>query len=142
MILAVNPYLSFNGTCEAAFNHYKSVFGKEFDMVGRYKDIPGAEIPESEKEKIMHISMMLTEHVCLMGSDTSEAFGQTTTIGCCVAITLCTETEEETRRIFDGLADGGKATMPLEETFWAKLYGVCTDRFGITWAINFGMKEF
>lgn len=136
-MLAVNPYLSFNGNCEVAFNFYKSVFGGEFSFIGRYKDIPGETIPESEKEKIMHMSLPLTEAVCLMGSDASEAFGQVTKFGDCVTITLCTGNEEETRRIYDGLSKGGKIEMSLEKTFWAELYGQFTDKFGISWAINF-----
>jgi uncharacterized glyoxalase superfamily protein PhnB len=26
--------------------------------------------------------------------------------------------------------------MPLQETFWAKRFGMCTDRFGIPWMVN------
>ena len=140
MLGAVNPYLSFNGTCEAAFNLYKSVFGGEFDEIHRYKDIPGEEIPESEKEKIMHISLHLTEHVWLMGADTSKAFGQTTRLGDCITITICTLSEEDTIRIYNILSEGGKITMPLEKTFWADLYATFIDRFGICWALNY-MKE-
>jgi uncharacterized glyoxalase superfamily protein PhnB len=36
----LNPYLSFNGTCEEAFNFYRSVFGGDFLFVGRFKDMP------------------------------------------------------------------------------------------------------
>ncbi len=137
MLAAVNPYLSFNGTCEAAFNFYKSAFGGEFSELFRYKEIPEQEIPESEKEKIMHMSLQLTEHVWLMGADTSECFGQTTKFGDCVTITLCTSSEEETQQIYKALSEGGKISMPLEKTFWADLYAVFTDKFGITWALNF-----
>ncbi len=137
MLAAVNPYLAFNGTCEAAFNFYQSVFGGEFDAIHRYKDIPGEEIPESEKEKIMHVSLQLTEHVWLMGADTSEAFGQKTTFGDCVTLTICTTSEEETHRIYHALSEGGKITMPLEKTYWAELYATFNDKFGISWALNF-----
>ncbi|MDR2954746.1 MAG: VOC family protein [Prevotella sp.] len=140
MLAAVNPYLAFNGTCEAAFNFYKSIFGGEFDEIHRYNDIPGEEIPESEKEKIMHISLQLTEHVWLMGADTSEVFGQKTTFGDCVTLTICTTSEEETHRIYSALSEGGKITMPLEKTYWAELYATFTDKFGICWALNF-MKD-
>ena len=137
MLASVNPYLSFNGTCEAAFNFYKSVFGGEFDEIHRYSDIPGEKIPESEKNKIMHISMQLTEHVWLMGADASEAFGQTTQFGDCITLTICTTTEEETKRIYGALSEGGKISMPLDKTFWAELYAIFTDKFGITWALNY-----
>lgn len=99
-MLVVNPYLSFNGNCEAAFKFYKSVFGGEFEFVGRYKDIPGETIPESEKEKIMHMSLPLTQTVSLMGSDTSEVFGQVTKFGDSVTITLCTESAEKAHRVY------------------------------------------
>ena len=44
-MLAVNPYLNFNGNTEEAFNFYKSVFGGEFAMVQRFlKTRPSAAI--------------------------------------------------------------------------------------------------
>jgi len=49
----VNPYLVFNGDCEAAFLLYKSVFGGEFPYMGRFGEMPPAEgqpeLPENEK---------------------------------------------------------------------------------------------
>ena len=55
---AINPYLLFNGNCEEAFNFYKSVFGSEFEMVMRFKDVPAEyKMPESEGEKIMHVAL-------------------------------------------------------------------------------------
>jgi len=36
----INPYLAFNGNCEEAFDFYKSVFGGEFRLVSRFKDMP------------------------------------------------------------------------------------------------------
>ena len=50
----VNPYLNFNGNCEEAFNFYKSVFGGEFQYLGRFKDMPamgGEEASQTDGEK-------------------------------------------------------------------------------------------
>ena len=45
----INPYLTFNGTCEEAFNFYKSVFGGDFPYVGKFKDMPeNPDFPVSE----------------------------------------------------------------------------------------------
>lgn len=140
-MLAANFDLAFNGNCETAFKFYKSVFGGEFDFVGRYKDIPGETIPESEKEKIMHISLPLTQTVVLMGSDASEAFGQVVEFGNSITITLCVESKEEAHRIYKELSEGGTINMPLEKTFWAELYGQFTDKFNINWAINFEKQK-
>jgi PhnB protein len=38
--------------------------------------------------------------------------------------------------VFNALADGGSVRMPLGETFWAKKFGMLTDRFGTPWMIN------
>ncbi len=136
-MLSVSPYLSFNGTCEAAFNFYKSVFGGEFGFIGYYKDAPTDEpIPDSEKNKIMHISLPLNQHVSLMGADTSDLFGPLATFGDCTFISLSTESEEETTRIYKALSEGGKVTFPLQKTFWADLYATFTDQFGISWMLN------
>src|ERR1051325_7871978 len=56
----INPYLTFNGNCEEAFNFYKSAFGGQFGYVGRFKEMPpmdGKTVPPEEGEKIMHVSL-------------------------------------------------------------------------------------
>jgi len=37
--------------------------------------------------------------------------------------------------------DGGKVEMELGETFWTKLFGSITDKFGITWHFNLDDDE-
>jgi PhnB protein len=135
-MLSVNPYLSFNGNCEEAFGFYQSVFGKEAREIVRYKDVLEQNLSDSEKEKVMHISLPLTKAVTLMGADMSDTVGHTARFGNNVMLTLTTESEQEARQIFENLSAGGTVTMPLEKTFWAKLCGLFTDRFGINWAIN------
>ena len=49
---------------------------------------------------------------------------------------LAVETPEEAERVFNALADNGSVTMPFQETFWARRFGMCTDRFGIPWMVN------
>lgn len=138
----INPYLSFNGTCEAAFNFYKSVFGGEFTYLGRYKDMPeGSPIPEAEKEKIMHMSLPISKETTLMGSDASEAFGGLVHEGNNITISINTDSEAEAKRIFNGLSAGGTVYMPLEKTFWAALFGTFVDKFGINWMVNYDYEQ-
>jgi PhnB protein len=42
----------------------------------------------------------------------------------------------ESERLFTALAEGGKVTMPLQDTFWAARFGTLTDRFGVQWSFN------
>lgn len=139
----INPYLTFNGNCEEAFNFYKSVFGGEFPYVGKFGEMPEDPrytIPESEKDKIMHITLPISKETTLMGSDSSEAFGHATVQGNNFSISINTDTSEEATRIFTVLSVGGKINMPLEKTFWGALYGMFTDKFGIHWMVNCNLE--
>jgi PhnB protein len=127
------------GTCEEAFNFYKSVFGGEFNHVGRFKDMPesaGFKIKDDDKEKIMHISLPISKETVLMGSDTSEAFGHITTVGNNFSISINTDNEKEVTRIFEELSAGGTIKMPLDKTFWGAYFGMYIDKFGIHWMVN------
>jgi PhnB protein len=44
--------------------------------------------------------------------------------------------EEELRRYWEGLAKDATIKAPLEPSGWAPLYGMLTDRFGITWVLD------
>ena len=139
----VNPYITFNGDCEAAFNFYKSVFGGEFPYIGRYKDLPSEDgkVPEFEGDKIMHVSLPISKETILMGSDASDAFGQTVILGTNIAVSINADSEDEATRIFNGLSEGGKVSMPLQKTFWGALFGMFTDKFGINWMVNYDYEQ-
>ncbi|KAA6333997.1 hypothetical protein EZS27_017642 [termite gut metagenome] len=135
----VNAYLAFNGNCEVAFDFYKSVFGNEFSFIGRYKDMPSSDqpIPESEYNKIMHISLPIGQGTALYGADMTEAFGQATVMGNNFALSINTESEAEAKRIFNALSAGENVSMPLEQTFWGALFGMFTDKFDVNWMVSY-----
>ena len=136
--MSLNPYLNFNGKTEAAFNHYKKIFGGEFAMVMRFGDVEEhLPSPESDKNRIMHIALPIGSSM-LMASDTMD--GVDTKEGTNVEISFNPESREEADRIFNGLAEGGKINMPLEDTFWGDYFGDVTDKFGIHWMVNYNAK--
>lgn len=138
----INPYLTFNGDCEEAFNFYKSVFGGEFPYIGRFKDMPSeTPLPENVGNLIMHVTLPISSETILMGSDSNEAFGQVAQAGSNVAISINTDSEEEATKLFNGLSAGGKVTMPLEKTFWGAFFGMFTDKFGIHWMVNYDYEQ-
>lgn len=138
---SINPYLTFNGNCEEAFNFYKSVFGGEFPYIGRFKDMPSDKpVDESEANRIMHVSLPIGEGTLLMGSDTSKQMGDVTA-GNNFAISINANSKEEADRLFNGLSSGGKVTMPMNDTFWGAYFGMFTDKFGINWMVNHDVNE-
>ena len=137
----VSPYLRFNSNCEEAFNFYRSNFGGEFGYIGRMKEMPAEfNVPESENEKIMHISLPIGDTM-LMGEDASEAFGGKFVEGNNFTVSITADNEAEARKLFDGLSAGGKVTMPLDKTFWGSLFGMLTDKFGINWMVSADLKK-
>ena len=136
----VNVYLTFDGNCKAAFDFYKTVFGKEFRDYNTFAEMPPQDgmppMPEEMKDRIMHVSLPVSEQTTLMGSDTGGEWGQGFQMGNNFSISVNTSSTEEADRIFNALAAGGKITMPLANTFWGAYFGMLTDQFGINWMMN------
>jgi PhnB protein len=136
----LSPYLFFDGNCEEAFNFYKSVFRKEFKYLGRYKDVPNTDrqIFKENDEKIMHVTLPISEGATLMGSDNAESYKGAGS-NCNFALYINTNSREEADRLFKGLSVGGQIKLSMTETFWGSYYGVFKDKFGINWKITFDL---
>ena len=140
----VNPYLTFNGNCEEAFRLYKSAFGREFLYIGRYKDVPPADRQTFQIEnddKIMHVTLPISNETILMGCDSPEASGQGIILGNNISVSISTDSKEEADRLFNKLSIGGQIKMSMNQTFWGAYFGVFTDRFGINWTISFDSTD-
>ena len=133
----VNPYIYFNGNCEEAFNFYKTVFQKDITYLGRYKDVPQADrqIFCVVYEKIMHVSLPISNETVLMGSDNTEAHNEMLTYSN-FSLVIHTEGKEEADRLFNELSKSGQIKMPINLTFWGSYYGICIDKFGIMWKVT------
>ena len=137
----VNIYLNFNGNCEEAFNFYKSIFGGDFTYLGRFEKVPESEgmppMPDSMKNKILHIALPISKETVLMGSDIGGEWAPEFRQGTNFSISANTDNKAEADRIFAGLSIGGIITMPMAIAFWGDYFGMCTDKFGVNWMVNF-----
>ncbi len=138
---SINPYLTFGGNCEDAFNFYRSVFGGNFAYMGRFGEMPPMEgqapMAESERNKIMHVSLPISQETILMGSDSSDAFGHSTNIGNNFSISISATSQPDADRLYNGLSADGKLTMPMNKTFWGSYFGMLTDKYGIQWMVSY-----
>ena len=138
--MKINPYLNFAGNTEEAFNFYKSIFGGEFLNVNRFGENTDPSIPETLKDKILHITLPIGDSL-LMGSDAPEEMGFTINQGNNSHIMISPGSREETKRIFDALSEGGEIEMDLQDMFWGDYYGSFTDKFGIKWMLNYSKTQ-
>lgn len=140
----LNPYLTFPGNCEEAFNFYKSVFGGEFLSIGRFSDLPSDEeviVPEYKMNKIMHVALPIGSQTILLGSDSDEDWSPSVVTGNNVALSITTRTKDDADRIFENLSSDGKIIMQIGDVFCGSYYGMCTDKFGINWAVSYARKH-
>lgn len=134
----INVYFNFLGNSEEAMNFYKSVFGGEFTIFTRFKDLPGNEkIPGHEQDKLMHVSLTTKNGTIIMATDLLESMEQKCEPGSCVNLCIQADSEEEVDKLFKDLSKGGKVDMPLNKTFWGAYFGMCKDKFGVSWMINY-----
>jgi len=133
MTMKLNPYLSFNGQCEAAFKFYERCFGGKIECLMTYESRPGEyTVPPEWHKKILHATLMVGDQV-LMGADVPPGRYQKPQG---FSLTLGLKDQAQAERIFTALAEEGTVEMALQETFWAVRFGVLVDRFGMPWTIN------
>jgi PhnB protein len=131
-------YLHFKGNSEEAFTFYRSVFGGNFIIAQRYRDVPGGDkMSPEDQEKMMHISLKISPHTTLMASDMMGNEEHELIFGNNFHICLQAENEKEADKLFGALSKSGKIEMPMNKTFWGAYFGMCRDQFGLLWMINY-----
>lgn len=130
----VVPYLAFDGNCAEAMRFYERALDGKLELMMSCADSPmAAQVPKEFAHRIMHARLALPGGRSLYAGD---AMGQTYQGIHGVSITLNYGSVAEARKIFERLADGGKVTMAMAPTFWAKCFGMVTDKFGAHWIVN------
>ena len=132
--MKVHPYITFGGRCEEALEFYKKSVGAEVTALMRWKESPDAAMkpPPGYEEKIMHADFRIGQTQLMaddgMGDKAAEFKGMT--------LAIEAADDAEAKRVFTALAEGGKVSMPLMQTFWASSFGMLTDKFGVPWMVN------
>lgn len=147
MATTLTPYLSFPGNTRAVFDFYAQALGGRIEAMLSHGDMPpppadqappsgpegcGGVVPPADS--IMHACLSLPGGAMLMAGDVPPGMPFDGMKG--VMLALQYDTVAEAQRVFAVLADGGSVQMPLCPTFWAKTFGMLTDRHGVSWAVN------
>ena len=132
MTTRLNPYLSFRDTARQAMEFYQSVFGGELDL-NTFASMNASEDP-AEADKIMHSMLETDGGLTLMAADTPNSMELNP--GNNTAISLSGEDDAELRGYWDKLSSGGTVQMPLETAPWGDSFGMCVDKFGVSWMVN------
>lgn len=131
--MKTNPYIFFDGRCEAAFKFYEAALGAKILVMMKHQGTPAeAHVPKEWGDKIMHGQIALGDTV-VMASDAPPG-RQDQAKG--FRLSLSFDQAAAAERAFQALAEGGTVQMAMEKTFFAERFGMVTDRFGVPWMVN------
>ena len=132
MTTRLNPYLSFRNNAREAMEFYRDVFGGEL-TISTFADFQASQDP-AEENLVMHAQLESPSGLTLMASDTPARMefqpGNT------FSVSLSGDDAAELRGYWEKLSDGGAVSMPLETAPWGDTFGMCNDKFGVTWLVN------
>lgn len=134
MTITLNPYLGFHDNAREAIEFYHSVFGGQLD-ISTFADLH-ASVEPSEQNLVMHAQLTGDNGLVLMASDTPAHIGYHPGDNFSVSLSGGPDDEATLTKYFEQLSDGGTVTQPLEKAVWGAWFGMCKDRFGITWLVN------
>ncbi|HZC71765.1 MAG TPA: VOC family protein [Jatrophihabitans sp.] len=132
MSVQLNPYLNFRDNARDAMDFYQSVFGGTLNT-STFAEFHASEDP-AEQDKIMHAQLGTDDGLVLMAADTPNSMEYTP--GTNYSLSLSGDDEAKLRGYWDKLSADGTVTMPLNSAPWGDTFGMCIDRFGVSWLVN------
>ncbi|MFF5477817.1 VOC family protein [Streptomyces sp. NPDC012935] len=130
MASRLNPYITFAGDARQAMEFYKDVFGGTL-VLNTYGEFGQKDTPMADK--IMHGMLEAPNGFTLMGADTPMDDHRP---GNNISVSLSGDDDAELRGYWEKLSADATVTVPLDKQMWGDVFGMCTDRFGITWMVN------
>ncbi|MFD0695126.1 VOC family protein [Paenibacillus sp. GCM10027628] len=125
----LTPYI-YSSDARKHADFYVKALGGEIVTLRTFAEMPGAD--ESMKNRVMHLEMHAVGLKIFMADSGTDTVDR----GQGLDLTLEFKTEEEARRIFEGLSEGGIVKMPFERMFWGTMFGRVEDPFGVRWQVT------
>ena len=131
--MRINPYLSFDGQCEAALQFYERCLGGKVVYAMTYAQSPMAtQVAPEWSKRIFHATFAVGDRT--FGAADAPAGTYRSPQG--FSLTLDIDSPAEAERVFEQLSEKATVQMPMQETAWARRFGVLTDQFGTPWIIS------
>jgi PhnB protein len=136
MAITTTTHLNFRGDARAALEFYRSVFGGRVALI-TYQDAHNVQDP-AEAEQIMWGQVQGDNGFHVMAYDVPSALsydqGDKPVY---VSVRGDADSADEINSYWNGLSHGAKIQADLGPAPWgAPLYGMLTDRFGVTWVLD------
>lgn len=135
--MKLTPYIHFGGNAREALDFYKKALNGEIQQLGTYGESP---MPGDDdyKDKVIHARFVFDGNM-IMVSDVFK--GQQVSTNGNVQLSIDVEDVNKLNDVFSKMAEGGKITMELQDTFWGARFGMLIDKFGVSWMFNCELKK-
>ncbi|SFB41395.1 PhnB protein [Amycolatopsis marina] len=131
MATRLNPYISFDGNAREAMEFYKNILGGNL-VLNTFGEFGEQDSPAADN--IMHGMLETSGGLTIMGADVPP--GMEYRPGNTMSVSLSGDDADELRACWMKLADGGQVSVPLEKQMWGDEFGMCVDRFGVSWMVD------
>ena len=128
----LNPYINFKNNTREAMQFYQTIFSGKLTL-STFKEFHASEDP-AEDDLIMHAELETDNGMTILASDTPERMEYRT--GTNFSLALNGDNATELTAYFQKLSAGGVVVMPLTEAPWNDTFGMCIDKFGVSWMVN------
>jgi PhnB protein len=135
MASQLNPYLNFNGNARQALEFYASVFGGT-PTISTFADFGAAAGPDASRT--MHGALETPAGYTIMAADVTSDMEYHPMAGFSVSLS---GDDEDLRGYWEQLSAGGTTTMPLQKQVWGDEFGMCVDKFGVSWLVNISQPQ-
>lgn len=125
------PFINFPGQAGEAIAFYETVFEVKDKQVSFFSDMPEdmqRHFSRDTDHYVMHAEMTINGTKVWIGDTVSVI-----TPGDMVSLSVPLASQEEIRKAFDKLREGGEVLMELVPTFYSPLFGTVKDKFGVIW---------
>ena len=133
MSITTVTHLNLRGDARAALELYQSVFGGDLVAV-TYRDAHSVEDP-AEADWVMWGQVASVEGFHVMAYDVPSSRpwsrGEDPFF-----VSVRGEDAAEISGYWERLSEGSTVVVPMAPAAWAPLYGMLTDRFGVTWVLD------
>jgi len=120
-------HLNFRGNARPALEFYRSVFGGELAAVNHPGPADAGQIMWGQVQAANGFHVMAYD---VPGSQTYDAGDKP------VFVSIRGTDGDEITGYWKGLSEGATIVQDLGPAGWSPLYGMLTDRFGVTWVLD------
>lgn len=133
MTIHTTTHLNFRGDAKAALDFYQSVFGGDLAAVTYAQ--AGAVTDPAAADQIMWGQVASEAGFRVMAYDVPSYLPYEAGTNP-VFVSVRGADSDELTAYWNRLAAGSVVVVPLAAAAWSPLYGMLTDRFGVTWVLD------